>query len=365
LTNTGGSSLSISAANASGTGFSLSAPFNPVTLAAGQSTSFTVLFAPAASGAASGSVSITSNASNTNLTVPLSGTGVSPGALSANPATLTFPTVQVGNSANLSETLTNTGGTTVAISNVSASSPFSFSGLNNFPINLTPNQSVTFTATFTPTVGGTASGNLSVTSNASNSTTAIGLSGSGTAAGTLAVSPSSLSFGSVVVGSSSSPLSGTLTASGAPVTVTSDTINNAEFVLSGFSGATIAAGQSVPFTVTFKPQLSGATSASLSFASNASNSPAVQMTGTGTAPLQHSVNLSWAGSTNAVAYNLYRGTTSGGPYSKINSSLDATTAYTDNTVTSGLTYYYVATAVDSSSNESGYSNQTQAIIPTP
>jgi len=88
------------------------------------------------------------------------------------------------------------------------------------------------------------------------------------------------------------------------------------------------------------------------------------MTGTGTAPLQHSVNLSWAGSTNAVAYNLYRGTTSGGPYSKINSSLDATTAYTDNTVTSGLTYYYVATAVDGSSNESGYSNQTQAIVPT-
>jgi Abnormal spindle-like microcephaly-assoc'd, ASPM-SPD-2-Hydin len=341
--------------------------FSPVTLAAGQSTSFAVLFTPTASGAATGSVSITSNASSTNLTVPLSGTGVSQGALSANPATLTFPAVQVGNSANLSETLTNTGGTTVAISqaNVSASSPFSFSGLNNFPINLTPNQSVTFTVTFTPTVGGTASGSLSVTSNASNSTTAIALSGSGTAAGTLAVSPSSLSFGSVVVGSGSS-LSGTLTASGAPVTVTSDSLSNAEFVLSGFSGATIAAGQSVPFTVTFKPQLSGATSASLSFLSNASNSPAVQtMSGTGTAPLQHLVDLSWAGSTNAVAYNVYRGTTSGGPYSKINSSLDATTAFTDNTVTSGLTYYYVATAVDGSSNESGYSNQTQAVIPTP
>jgi fibronectin type 3 domain-containing protein len=49
----------------------------------------------------------------------------------------------------------------------------------------------------------------------------------------------------------------------------------------------------------------------------------------------------------------------------INSSLDGTTAYTDNTVVSGQTYYYVATAVDSESQESGYSNQAQAVVPTP
>jgi fibronectin type 3 domain-containing protein len=49
----------------------------------------------------------------------------------------------------------------------------------------------------------------------------------------------------------------------------------------------------------------------------------------------------------------------------INTSLDATTAYTDTSVSSGQTYYYVATAVDGSSNESGYSNQTQAVIPNP
>ena len=47
----------------------------------------------------------------------------------------------------------------------------------------------------------------------------------------------------------------------------------------------------------------------------------------------------------------------------INSSLDSTTAYTDNTVASGQTYYYVVTAVDSNSNER--SNQTQAAIPNP
>lgn len=89
------------------------------------------------------------------------------------------------------------------------------------------------------------------------------------------------------------------------------------------------------------------------------------MTGTGKAPIQHSVDLTWDASVNAVGYNVYRGTVSGGPYTMINSSLNSTTAYTDSTVVSGQTYYYVATTVDGSSNESGYSNQAQAVIPNP
>ncbi len=366
LTNTGGTSLTISAASASGTGFSLSGLSLPLTLTAGQSTSFTVLFHPTASGAASGSVSITSNASNPGLSIALSGTGVTQGTLTANPTSLAFGSVQVGNSKNLSETLTNTGGSSVTITQVSSSAAaFSISGLN-LPVTLSANQSVTFTAIFAPTSAGAASGNLSVASNASNPTLNIALSGTGTAAGTLAVSPTSLSFGNVAVGSNS-VLNGTLTASGASVTVSSASLNSSEFVLSGISlPATLSAGQSTPFTVTFTPQQSGASSASLTFSSNASNSPTVQtMTGTGTASTQHTVDLTWNASSDAVGYNIYRGTVSGGPYTMINSSLDSTTAYTDNTVVSGQTYYYVATSVNSESEESGYSNQATAVIPNP
>jgi len=366
LTNSGGSSLTISAATASGSGFSLTGLSLPLTLSAGQSTSFTVLFSPTASGGASGSVSITSNGSNPNLSIPLSGTGVTPGALGANPTSLVFGSVQVGKSTNLSETLTNTGGSSVTITQANLTGAvFALSGLT-LPLTLTPNQSVTFTATFTPTGAGAASGSLSVVSNASNSPLNIALSGTGTAAGTLAVSPTSLSFGSVTVGSSSA-LNGSLTASGASVTVSSASLNNSEFALSGISlPTTLTAGQSATFTVTFKPSASGATSASLSFSSNAANSPAVQtMTGTGAAATQHTVDLSWNASSGAVGYNVYRGSVSGGPYAMINSALDSTTAYTDNTVVSGQTYYYVATAVDAGSNESGYSNQATAVIPNP
>ncbi len=81
----------------------------------------------------------------------------------------------------------------------------------------------------------------------------------------------------------------------------------------------------------------------------------------------HSSTLSWVASTssNVAGYNVYRGTTLGGPYAKINSTLISATTYADTGVVAGLTYYYVATAVDVSNNESGYSNQTSALIPSP
>jgi fibronectin type 3 domain-containing protein len=66
-----------------------------------------------------------------------------------------------------------------------------------------------------------------------------------------------------------------------------------------------------------------------------------------------------------VGYNVYRGSVTGGPYTEIDSVLNASTNYVDNSVQAGQTYYYVATAVDGSGVESGYSNQVKAAIPTP
>ena len=79
----------------------------------------------------------------------------------------------------------------------------------------------------------------------------------------------------------------------------------------------------------------------------------------------HTVALAWTASTGTISgYNVYRGTTPSGPYpTKLNSSLVGSVQFTDNTVTSGQTYYYVVTAVDSSNVESTFSNQATAIIP--
>jgi hypothetical protein len=367
LTNSGGSSLTISAASASGSAYSISGLTLPLTLTAGQSTTFDVQFAPTAGGAASGNVTITSNGSNPTLNIALTGTGVTPGTLSANPTSLPFGNVQVGSTASLSETVTNTGGTTVTISNASVTGTgFSITGLT-VPSTLTAGQSVTFTAKFSPAATGAASGNLAITSDASNSTLNIALSGSGTPVGQLTVSPGTLNFGNVVVGANSA-LSGSLSATGASVTVTAGSSDSGEFVLSGISlPKTIAAGGSASFTVTFTPNATGTATGNLTFQSNASNSPTIEsLTGNGQAPPQHSVDLTWnaSSSSGVVGYNIYRRTSSTS-YAKINSSLNTSLAYTDNNVTANQIYFYEAKAVDGNDMESGPSNEVQAQIPSP
>lgn len=287
------------------------------------------------------------------------------GVLSASPATLSFGSIQVGKSSSISATLANTRGSAVTVSQANLDGAgFAISGLS-LPMTLNPGHSVTFTLTFAPTAKGTASSTLALVSDAANSPLNIALSGTGTTEGQLSVSPATLKFGNVVVGADSSR-NGSLTASDASVTVSSASSSSSEFVLSGISlPITIEAGQSVAFTVTFAPSATGTASATLTFASNASNSPTVEsLTGNGTAPPQHSVELTWSPSVGAVGYNIFRKLPTDTNYTPINSG-EVRPAYTDNNVTAGTTYDYVVTAVDANNVESGYSNLVQVKIPSP
>ncbi|MGA7138488.1 MAG: hypothetical protein WBZ14_12505 [Terriglobales bacterium] len=85
------------------------------------------------------------------------------------------------------------------------------------------------------------------------------------------------------------------------------------------------------------------------------------LTGSSNIVTGHSVTLTWNASANATSYNLYRATASGGPYVQVASGIVVPT-YTDTQVGHSQTLYYVATAVQGTS-ESGYSNQAVAVIP--
>jgi hypothetical protein len=173
-----------------------------------------------------------------------------------------------------------------------------------------------------------------------------------------------MSFGNVTVGSSQDQ-TGRLSASAASVTVQTASWSGTGFSVSGISfPVTIPAGQSVPFAVSFAPQVTGATTGSITFLSDATNTPGgVALSGTGVQTVQHSVTLNWNASTSPVqGYYVYRGTTSGGPYTRL-SSLEAALSYVDTSVTSGTTYYYAVTAVDSTNLESAYSNRASASLP--
>lgn len=191
-------------------------------------------------------------------------------------------------------------------------------------------------------------------------------SGAGVGAGQLGVNPSAISFGNVALGSSQKQ-AGSLTAGSSTITVSSASWNGAGYSLSGITfPVTVPAGQSVPFTVNFAPQTTGSSAGNVSFVSNASNSPNVVILSGSGPQSAHSVSLSWNASASAVVgYNIYRASQSGGPYIQVNTSLQPSTTYSDNNVQSGATYFYVVTAVDGSSQESGFSNESQAVIPTP
>ena len=72
--------------------------------------------------------------------------------------------------------------------------------------------------------------------------------------------------------------------------------------------------------------------------------------------------LDWSDNTepDLAGYNIYRSTTPGGPYTKINGPLVATSTYADTGLTNGAAYYYVVTAQDNGANESGYSSEVTA-----
>ena len=84
------------------------------------------------------------------------------------------------------------------------------------------------------------------------------------------------------------------------------------------------------------------------------------------AQTQHSATLNWTQSITPglTGNNVYRGTTTGGPYTLITATpINPTTTYVDFTVSAATTYYYVVTALVGV-EESAYSNQITAVIPT-
>lgn len=183
-------------------------------------------------------------------------------------------------------------------------------------------------------------------------------------AGQLAVSPSTMDLGSVPIGTSGTA-SGTLKATGAGVTVTGATTNNSVFSIGGLAlPVTIPAGQSASFSITFSPLISGAVNSTLTVSSNAQQSTTtLALTGSGTpaSTSTHTVSLSWNGSTSSgiSGYNVYRALYANsvcGSFSKVNSVLDTGTLYTDSSVADGKAYCYATTAVNTSNQESGYSN---------
>ncbi len=185
LTNTGNASLTITndAITAGDFNWGDEGTCNYGTLAPGATCKYSAKFTPTATGTRTGIITIYSTASNSTVTLPLSGIGTAAtsGTLGASPATLALGSVVVGTSGSASGTLT-AGGSSVTVSAVSSNnSAFTVGGLS-LPVTIPAGNSAAFTVTFSPQTVGTATATLTFTSNAQASTTVETITGTATAA---------------------------------------------------------------------------------------------------------------------------------------------------------------------------------------
>ncbi len=257
--------------------------------------------------------------------------------------TSTLPSGQIA--ATYSTTLAATGGTTPYNWSVSAGA---------LPAGLA--LSTTGTISGTPTASGSFSFTVKVTDSttptAETATQSLTLA-IGTVATPVQITTSSVSSGRVGTAYSTTleatggttPYSWSVSAGALPAGLALSTTGT-------ISGTPTAMGT---FSFTIKVSDSGAP------ATTASGNFSITIT----AASSYAALLDWTASTSSgiSGYNVYRSTVSGSGYVQINSSLVAASTYTDATVVSGQTYYYVTTAVDASGEESTYSDEVQAVIP--
>jgi hypothetical protein len=184
----------------------------------------------------------------------------------------------------------------------------------------------------------------------------------------LSATPSSLGFGTQAVNTPTTQTLKITNTGTVALAITQDTIVGSEFSAGVTTPINLTPAQSVNVSVVFNPGSAGTVNGSLTLVSNGTTVLSVPLTGTGLSPLAHSVDVAWDPSSSATlqGYNVYRSIVSGGPYTKLSSTLATSTLlFTDTTPVSGKQYFYVVTAVDTSGAESSASAQVAVTIPVP
>lgn len=276
LTNFGGAPLDITAIAATGD-FAQSNACG-VSLPGGSNCTIAVTYSPTVTGPETGALTITDNAFTGTQSVSLTGTGTAPVA-SLAPTAMTFePQLLNTTSGAQFVFLSNTGTGPLTFSGSGIAASGDFSQTNNCGSALAQGTSCEITVTFTPTVTGSRTGNLSVSGN--GGPLSVSLTGTGaSAAPTVTASPESLIFSTQLLKTKSPAQTITLTNSGTTAVSVSSTAVSGDFAKAGVCPATLAAGKSCILNVTFTPTAAGTRSGALTFTLS-SGTVTVALTGT-------------------------------------------------------------------------------------
>lgn len=285
LSNTGGIALAATSISASAN-FSETDNCANTAVNGGGSCAIQVSFTPGQTGTSTGQLTINANISGGQISIPLSGMGISAGIVTASPGTLSFGQIQIGTtSPSLPVTVENAGGTAIPLTSVTVTPPFVVA-TNGCSSSLAANSDCALSLTFAPTQAGDVNGSLVLTDDAGTQT--VVLSGTGASAATDALSPASLSFPSTAAGQQSSTQTVTLTNNGdLPLTSIGITIG-AGFQQSNTCGTSLTGHASCAISVVFVPTSAGSVSGSLSV-SDAIKTQTIALSGTALQPAVISV----------------------------------------------------------------------------
>ncbi len=268
------------------------------TVGTGLSCTVLVTFAPTASGARTGTLSIGTNNSLTPVAIALSGTGsgsAAAPAASIAPSALTLASTAIGaTSAAQNVTVANTGNALLALSAITLSNTADYTiagGTCAAGGSVAMGANCTVSVAFRPAAGavGVRSGSLTIAHNAAGSPGTVSLTGTATAAAVpVASSTASLAFGSVNVGTTSTAQTATLSNTGnATLAIGSITTGSTEFNITGgtcAAGGSVLAASSCTVTLALAPAAAGARSANLVITHNAAGGQSsTGLAGTGVA----------------------------------------------------------------------------------
>ena len=242
-----------------------------------------VTFNPTATGAATGTLTVTDTGTGSPQVVTLTGIGT---AITLSPTLLNFGSIAVGKTTrSKTAVLTNHGNTDLNISSIALTGDYAQT--NNCGSVLAPNASCTFTVTFSPTITGVRYGSIAITDSDPASPQVLNLTGIGSGTSQL---PSTLQFGSIEVGSSSAPQTVKVTnKEQVTLQITNVNIqdgsfhNTPNYTQTNDCGSSLAANASCTFTVTFTPTVTGSTpGVLLIFDSDPATTPvSISLSGTG------------------------------------------------------------------------------------
>jgi len=258
-------------------------------LAAGANCSIHGHFAPAAAGALTAGVTLTDSATGSPQTISLSGTGVNPTTVSLSSTSASFGYQQVGTtSASDYVTLTNTGGSTLAIASIAltGTGASSFVFANSCGTSLAAGANCVIHGHFAPAAAGALTAAITITDSATGSPQSISLSGTGVNSTTVSLSATSLVFGTQDVGTTSASQTVILTNTGtSTLAITSIVLTGTDassFVFANSCGTSLAAGANCQIHGHFTPAATGALTAAITITDSATGSPqTINVSGTG------------------------------------------------------------------------------------